>query len=56
MDRIDELWLKEAEDRDNLFWDMNCVKYYLEKSEFAQPVIKKRSGAPKLGKASSRRE
>ena len=29
-DCIDEGWLKEIESRDNIFWDMNCVKYYLE--------------------------
>jgi 1,4-alpha-glucan branching enzyme len=29
-DCIDESWLKEIESRDNVFWDMNCVKYYLE--------------------------
>jgi 1,4-alpha-glucan branching enzyme len=27
---IDENWLKEIESRDNIFGDMNCVKYYLE--------------------------
>lgn len=29
-DAIDETWLKEIEDRDNVFGDINCVKYYLE--------------------------
>ncbi len=28
-DTIDEIWLKEIESRDNIFWDLNCVKYYL---------------------------
>ncbi len=29
-DCIDESWLKEVESRDNVFGDMNCVKYYLD--------------------------
>jgi len=29
---VNELWLREIEARDNIFWNMNCVKYYLEKN------------------------
>ncbi|MBF0571030.1 MAG: DUF1957 domain-containing protein [Candidatus Omnitrophica bacterium] len=39
-DSIDETWLKEIEDRDNVFWSMNCVKYYLEKQNSIQRMLK----------------
>ncbi|MBF0479807.1 MAG: DUF1957 domain-containing protein [Candidatus Omnitrophica bacterium] len=28
-DQIDEIWLKEVEERDNIFRDMDCAKYYI---------------------------
>jgi len=31
MDCVDRAWLGEIENRDNIFWDMNCVKFYLDK-------------------------
>jgi len=34
--KIDENWLKEIESRDNLFWDTNCVQYYLETRKLPQ--------------------
>jgi 1,4-alpha-glucan branching enzyme len=43
-DCIDESWLKEIESRDNVFWDMNCVKYYLETQKLTNPkhnILKK---------------
>ena len=40
-DCIDESWLKEIESRDNIFWDMNCVKYYLETQKSARTPLKK---------------
>ena len=36
-------WLKEIEDRDNVFGAMNCVQYYLEKQKQSQPVLKKKT-------------
>ena len=35
---IDETWLREIESRDNLFWDTNCVKYYLDTHKSTQPA------------------
>jgi len=53
-DCIDEGWLKEIESRDNLFWDMNCVKHYLgkKKSTHASSTIKQsvRRSASKAGR------
>ena len=40
-DSIDEGWLKEIEARDNIFWNMNCVKYYLETQNSAQPTLQR---------------
>ena len=40
-DCIDEVWLKEIEDRDNIFWSMNCVKYYTNKKETSSQESKK---------------
>jgi len=35
-DCIDEAWLKEVENKDNVFGDINCVKYYLETQKLSQ--------------------
>ena len=47
-DCIDENWLKEIEDRDNMFWNMNCVKYYLETRKSAQQLDPKSPKRPAL--------
>ena len=49
-DFIDESWLIEIESRDNVFWDMNCVKYYLETQKSARPPLKKRARRSSLHK------
>jgi hypothetical protein len=52
-DTIDDTWLKEIESRDNIFWDTNCVKHYLEKQKplplaplhrMKKPITKYRRG------------
>ncbi len=54
---IDELWLKEIEARDNIFWDTNCVQYYLGTHKSIHRTLKKNIKRPlsipsraKLGK------
>jgi 1,4-alpha-glucan branching enzyme len=54
-DLIDEGWLKEIESRDNLFWDINCVKYYLETQKLARPQPKKNTSRLSLRKHPSGR-
>ncbi|MDE1919957.1 MAG: DUF1957 domain-containing protein [Candidatus Omnitrophica bacterium] len=39
-DSINESWLKEVESRDNIFGDMNCVKYYLDDHQAQTPLKK----------------
>ena len=41
-----KVWLKEIEDRDNIFWNMNCVKYYLEKHKLTKHFLKQIKQAP----------
>jgi predicted glycosyl hydrolase (DUF1957 family) len=52
-DSIDENWLKEIEDRDNIFLSINCVKHYLEKDSFNQQSPLKHDKMTTHGKISS---
>jgi len=47
-DSLDEGWLNEIEARDNIFWDMNCVQFYLkDKSDNRSFSVIARSKATK---------
>ncbi len=57
---VDLVWLKEVENRDNIFTDMDCAAYYLEKSlslektmpsSKKKPVVKKRLSRTNVKKA-----
>lgn len=34
---VDKEWLSEVESRDNIFWDIDCAKYYLDEREQRKP-------------------
>ncbi|MBF0503655.1 MAG: DUF1957 domain-containing protein [Candidatus Omnitrophica bacterium] len=52
-DTIEESWLREIESRDNIFGDINCVRYYLEKrklTHFVSPQHRARQASVKMSR------